>query len=341
MSANQNHAPILILTGANRNPASNDVFANEEAFPPLTKSLIDLTDAHFTGYSAAAARPEVAIDRISAEPRPQKLKEMKFNDQEHERRVKFDRARRQFGVNITIADVQDEYPFDISNWTKHRVFTEPATKSTRIHAIKKYIASGTGFNIDDIIVDNIYCTVDDNKVIAWVTSNERMVNELFRGAAIIKKENFSMFSSIPQGAKERKREVEKLLKSFREHDRSLKYQIRNGTRDIKLMIKFQEENDFQYWKEIDIEQIDAFETIPDMELSTPNPDDNREELNETPPKDMNEWTHNQKKNKQKRKNMSPVQAERKRHRAEFTPLIMVRKLKEYLYGNRTSILDNQ
>ena len=120
-----------------------------------------------------------------------------------------------------------------------------------------------------------------------------------------------MFSSIPQGAKERKREVEKLLKSFREHDRSLKYQIRNGTRDIKLMIKFQEENDFQYWKEIDIEQIDAFETVPDMELSTPNPDDNREELNETPPKDMNEWTHNQKKNKQKRKKKHEPNSSRK------------------------------
>ena len=94
---------------------------------------------------------------------------------------------------------------DISQWTRRRIFTEPATKLIRIQAIKKYLSKGTGIPTDDIITDNIYCTVDDSKAIAWITTSESMILELFRGAAIKKERNFSIFSSIPQVAKERKK----------------------------------------------------------------------------------------------------------------------------------------
>ena len=284
--------PIVAAPGSSLSGSSSpqDVFANEENFPPLTKFIIELTDGKIinTGYNIAASRPEMVVENKVSKAKPIKMKDMKFNDQQHERTYKFSRARKQFGINVKISDIQEYYPYDISNLTKRRIFIEPAGKELRTKAIRNFIASGTGFQPEDIIIDNIFCTIDDSKVIAWVNTTEDMVLELFRGAAIVKKKDFSIFPSIPQGAKLRKKEVEKLIKTFREHDPSLKYQVRNGEDDIKLMLKFQEQNDFQYWTEVDIEEIDAFGVVPELELVTPKADDSTDPLTATPPKDLNE-----------------------------------------------------
>ena len=165
--------------------------------------------------------------------------------------------------------------------------------------------------------------------------------EIFRGAAIVRLENFSVFASIPQGAKQRKKELEKLIQSFRVHNKNLKYQIRNGTRNLKLMLKFQEPNDFQFFREVSIDDIDAFNIIPEMELETPDAvDESPDQLNETPPTDMAGWQEKKRKENKKRKNLSPIQIERKRKRNEYSPANMVNRIYEYLYGDTLSIHDN-
>ena len=107
------------------------------------------------------------------------------------------------------------------------------------------------------------------------------------------------------------------------------------------MLKFQEPNDFQFFREVSIDDIDAFNIIPEMELETPDAvDESPDQLNETPPTDMAGWQEKKRKENKKRKNLSPIQIERKRKRNEYSPANMVNRIYEYLYGDTLSIHDN-
>ena len=146
--------------------------------------------------------------------------------------------------------------------------------------------------------------------------------KLFQGAARVPLEGF-IFLLIQERAHKRKKATENLLKSFRQFQPNLKYQIRTGKDDIKLMLKIQEKNDFLYWKEVPLEYIDAFNEIPEMELETPDPESaENSENNEADrtvemsnPGDNEGWETAT----GKRKNMSPIQLERKKKKQEFSP----------------------
>ena len=89
----------------------------------------------------------------------------------------------------------------------------------------------------------------------------------------------------------------------------------------------QGKNDFQYWKEMPLDYIDAFGAIPEIDLKTPAPVEERDnnsdsvdndESNMTP-KNGRSWTTKQNDKNKKRKYGSPVQMERKKRRNDFSP----------------------
>ena len=257
----------------------------------------------------------------------------RFEDQMHERKAKFGRAKTQFGLNLTVDDVKAEFPQDLSNWTMKRIFIDPANKLYRFNACRNYLAKGTGIDKEDIYIENVFCTVDDRKVIAWITADKHMIKELFKGAGTVKLERFSIFNSIPQGAKNRKKVLENLIKSYREHDPNIKYQIRTGYTDLKLMIKYVVENDFTFWREVKVEDIDAFRDVPERDLDTPDETEvTRDVMNETPPNNVFDWTEKKKKSQKKRKNMNLEQQQRKKSKNEYTMAIMAAKIRDYLNG---------
>ena len=107
------------------------------------------------------------------------------------------------------------------------------------------------------------------------------------------------------------------------------------------MLKLQEKNDFQYWNEIKIKDIDALSIIPEIDLDTPTESiGDEEDLNETPPANIDEWTEKKAKENKKRNNLSPEQVQRKKSRNEYTPAKIIVRLREYLYGDRLSIFNN-
>ena len=255
LNALRRNTPMNVSDNANNDnedtlPAP-DLFADEGEFPALTPTLLQLSNNERPSYSQAATpRPEVIVESNAAtfDGSARDTRRLtRFENQEHEREYKFSRSKKQIGLNLTAGDVRNYYPYDISTWTDRRIFRDPAYKVFRLNAVRNYLSRGTGIMNHNIHIDSIYCTIDNQKVIAWITSSERMIMEIFRGAAIVRLENFSVFASIPQGAKQRKKELEKLIQSFRVHNKNLKYQIRNGTRNLKLMLKFQEPNDFQFF----------------------------------------------------------------------------------------------
>ena len=108
------------------------------------------------------------------------------------------------------------------------------------------------------------------------------------------------------------------------------------------MLKCQEDNDYQRYMEVSIDDIDPFGSVPELELETPDPDnvDDREnkDLNTTPD---NQWQTQdaRRKDSKKRKNSSPIQQERKKKREEYTPRLMAQRIEEYLTGTRINLLE--
>ena len=145
----------------------------------------------------------------------------------------------------------------------------------------------------------------------------------------------------------RKKELENLIKSYREHEPNLRYQIRTGATDIKLMMKFQEPNDFQYWKQVQIEYADPNNTIPDMDYETPptrnkseecSTEETPEQVNDTNVKEPEEgdiWEESR-----KRKERSPLQQEKKRMKQLYSPKNMTKRMKDYLNGTKLHPLDD-
>ena len=110
--------------------------------------------------------------------------------------------------------MQYRFTEDISSWDPTRVFTDPAYKAHRLRAMKEYLFFGTGVQKERLDIKAIHCSIEDGKIIAWVTLNERLNNILYREAAEKRRKGFKLFSSLPFSAQKRKKDILKYLKDI-------------------------------------------------------------------------------------------------------------------------------
>ena len=101
----------------------------------------------------------------------------------------------------------------------------------------------------------------------WVTVSEEAVRRAFKWAARTRLEKFNI-------AKSSKKALQSLLNKFRLHEPTLKYQMRAGKNDIRLMMKNIERNNIQFWRDVPINYLDPTYNLPNLDLETPpNPED--------------------------------------------------------------------
>lgn len=128
-----------------------------------------------------------------------------------------------------------------------------------------------------------------------------------------------MFASVPAGAKPRSREILRIMKDVNFINPNIKYQIRSGHEDLRLMVKIQYEGDYRHWKEISISEIDPLNAINDFVYETPDPSD---PPNVTTPDEEGRFSENDiwMEVNGKRKRNSIEKLERKlRSRTEYPP----------------------
>ena len=157
---------------------------------------------------------------------------------------------------------------------------------------------------------------------------------MYQEAAIRRKEGFQIFSSIPVIAQRRKKDVLSYMKDINKEDENLKFQIRSGIDDLKLMIKYQPRGKYCHWRHVPIKLIDPFGMFEDFDLET---------SDENNPVEQNPGTTVElpwESTGAKRKNRSPAKVNAKRtHTDRYPNAEMAQRLKSFLDGPANSILE--
>ena len=68
-------------------------------------------------------------------------------------------------------------------------------------------------------------------------------------------------------ALKRKKAFEQKLLNQKKLDGSIRYQIRNGINDIKVMLKYHDPTEYQQYKEISLDVLDPSEEYPKVETT--------------------------------------------------------------------------
>ena len=89
---------------------------------------------------------------------------------------------------------------------------------------------------------------------------------MFISAARKRNQNISVIQYIPPAAIQRKTAIEKKLKNLREHDPSLRTQVRLGKDDLQVMIKHVKAGVYSYYVPAMMKTIDPANTFPPIKF---------------------------------------------------------------------------
>merc|ERR1712081_128833 len=103
---------------------------------------------------------------------------------------------------------------------------------------------------------------------AWVSfGSARTVNDIFR--LMVQNGNttgFHAFPHVPGKAMARKTAIENILKRLQSINKSLRYQIRLGKKDLEILVKEHKEFDWKPYRRIELDHIDPNSEVPDWDL---------------------------------------------------------------------------
>merc|ERR1711954_49948 len=94
-------------------------------------------------------------------------------------------------------------------------------------------------------------------LIAWVKTDPRLVTELHWRAAKAMLKDFKTCFYIPKIARERKNCIDKLLLDYKTENKDFRYIVRNGEKDLKVLIKRASEGNILPYRNISLEVLGA------------------------------------------------------------------------------------
>merc|ERR1711954_102088 len=74
-------------------------------------------------------------------------------------------------------------------------------------------------------------------IIAWIRTDPRLVAEIHKRAAKSGLSDFRTCTFVPKLARDRKAKIDNLLMGYKKENRDFRYLVRNGQRDVKVLIK--------------------------------------------------------------------------------------------------------
>merc|ERR1712081_4961 len=106
----------------------------------------------------------------------------------------------------------------------------------RRRAIKDKVEKFARINGDQLDIEQYYITTKGG-VIAWVKTDHRLVSEIHKRAARSGIKNFRTTTFIPKVARDRKAKFDSLLMGYKKDNQDFRYIVRNGEKDICVLIK--------------------------------------------------------------------------------------------------------
>merc|ERR1712081_32254 len=214
-------------------------------------------------------------------------KPTKFIDAAHEKRTEISFHKRKLIMRVELEDFIPHIKEYSESMSEDYILKNPVTYSNRVTAVKFKIYNNTGIPPNQLDITRISISTKRVKL-CWISfEKERKVNEIFRLAMINgNARNFNAFPHIPAKAMAHKEGIEKILKRIQAVDNMLRYQVRMGTDDLVIKIKYQFKDDYRPYVSIKLEDLDPNGTVPDWDLVM---DRRKDDSSKNRVKDPFEW----------------------------------------------------
>merc|ERR1712081_87677 len=194
-------------------------------------------------------------------------KPTKFINAAHEKRTEISFHKKKLIMRVELEDFIPHIKGYSESMSADYVLKNPVMYSNRVTAVKYKIYNNTGIPPNQLDITRI--SIPTKRVeLCWISfEKERTVNEIFRLAVVNgNARNFNAFPHIPAKAMACKEGIEKILKRIQAVDNMLRYQVRMGTDDLVIKIKYQFKDDYRPYVSIKLEDLDPNDTVPEWDL---------------------------------------------------------------------------
>ena len=124
----------------------------------------------------------------------------------------------------------------------------------RRRAIKDKVERFARIHREQLNIEEYYITTK-NGIIAWVKTDPRLVVEIHRRAARSQIKEFRTTNYVPKFARDRKGKVDSLLMAYKKLNSDFRYIVRNGEKDIRVLIKRISEGDRCPYRELSLQVL--------------------------------------------------------------------------------------
>merc|ERR1711954_510035 len=121
----------------------------------------------------------------------------------------------------------------------------------RQKAIKDKVEKKIRINGDQLIIEDYYVT-SKGGYIAWVKTDPRLVQEIHRRAQKSALKDFWTTIFVPKAARDRKSSIDRLLVGYKKINSDFRYLVRNGQRDLRVLIKLVSEGERVPYRELSL-----------------------------------------------------------------------------------------
>merc|ERR1712081_67110 len=91
-------------------------------------------------------------------------------------------------------------------------------------------------NGEQLEIQDYYFTTKGG-IIAWVRTDPRLVTEIHKRAAKSALSEFRTCTFVPKLARDRKSKIDNILMGYKKENKDFRYLVRNGQKDLKVLIK--------------------------------------------------------------------------------------------------------
>merc|ERR1711954_344056 len=174
-----------------------------------------------------------------------------YDSAEQELDEEFVEAGRWVGIIMSIDD------FRKFIWSHKGVINDTSViyadiyDKNRQKAIKDKVEKKIRINGDQLIIEDYYMT-SKGGYIAWVKTDPRLVQEIHRRAQKSALKDFRTTIFVPKAARDRKSSIDRLLVGYKKINNDFRYLVRNGQRDLQVLIKRVSEGERVPYRELSL-----------------------------------------------------------------------------------------
>ena len=266
---------VMIMKNLIQETKKTSYQASMEDFPNLEKEADRPIYAEVANYSVGSKNPYPTVGKQIPVP-SQNRKTIRNNFEETNNQESLIMQHKQIvGIKPVIRKHLDFHArtVGIANpeaITDSKIFYCPTYFNFRISFAYNYLYEVFGLQKDEVNITDVKMCTKLSAQIMWITIGENSARHLFGLASRIQRNDLSVIQSIPPNMIERRKAISKKLKQIKEINPNLRYQIRLGKTDFRILSKNYKPTEYTRYREVAMSVIDPLDEFPRPNNAVPN-----------------------------------------------------------------------